>query len=35
MPQDWIDLYTREGFMRDDPIPSVAAMNLMPFLCPT
>lgn len=31
-PPDWIDLYIREGFMRDDPIPVVAGLNAMPFL---
>jgi DNA-binding CsgD family transcriptional regulator len=31
-PPAWIELYTREGFMRDDPIPTVAALNVMPFL---
>jgi DNA-binding CsgD family transcriptional regulator len=30
-PQEWMDLYMREESMREDPIPIVASMNMMPF----
>ena len=30
--QEWIDLYIREGFIADDPLPPAAAINSMPFL---
>lgn len=31
-PQDWIEVYMREGLVRDDPLPLVAALNTMPVL---